>query len=510
MRQRHELVERALEVSPFVVLVADAREPDFPIVYASGSLERITGYRPDEVLGRNARMFQGPHQRGQAELETVRHALATGESCDVVVRNQRKDGTEFFNRLFLSPVRDERGVITHVIAIQKDVSAREDMLTRLRAADAGETSQRMLGGAVHDLWNILSVLGAQLEMARDALDDRASAAESLEAASEALERAASLTRLLLTPVTRARSTSTTPVRDALQTIKSVSRYALPRNVTLCVDAVADDAIVVVDRGALEQVLLNLVLNASEAMPAGGTIRVGVERGIPRDARERDESQASTADLLTIAVNDDGPGMADDVLAHLFEPYFTTKPPGKGTGLGLATCAALVTGAGGRLRVRSRPGEGSTFYVTLQTSDTTEATIQARDAAVLHLRGVDALVIEPDAGLRAALSTALRRRGASVSDAPDVESARSLAAGLGPNAVLVIDGSNALPLANELVAEWLAAPDRKAVVLDEPDEAPRVADARRASLPKPLDVTALWTMLARLTAAPRSDGNKPLD
>lgn len=493
---------RALDAAPFSVLVVDARRSDLPIVYASGALERLTGFTREEVLGKNARIFQGRFG-DQPALAVIRRAILVGHSCDVVIWNQRKDGAPYQNRLSLTPVRDARGAVSHFIGVQEDVSAREEMVARLFRAQSRELAQQMLSGAVHDLRNLLTIVSAEVGIARDDAAHLPAVTESLDAAGNALQEAGTLVRLLLSPITRVNAMGgTAAVRDVFQTVKVLARHALPRSVhvELEVDERAAATHVVGDRGVLEHVITNLMLNAIDAMPGGGRIRVLACVGVPSEIATAEE-RTGLDQRLTIQIADDGPGMNEDVLARVFEPYFTTKGAGEGLGLGLSTSATLVRAAGGKLRARSRVGAGSTFYVTLPITEGVLPGSSAHRAAAGALPGVEAVVVEPDAGVRHALCTFLRRRGADVRDAPDVELARALGSTLGPAAILIVDGSTLLEGGVAFVDEWLSGPARRALVLGGVSSSTReTTPARSMWLPKPFDPEQLLLAVEELARA----------
>ena len=497
------VAERALDVAPFSVIVADAQSPDFPIVYASGALERLTGFTREDVLGKNARIFQGRFS-GQPALAVVRRALANGQSCDVVLWNERKDGTAFQNRLSLTPVREAGGAVVQFIGVQEDVSAREELVARLFRAQSRELAQQLLGGAVHDLRNLLTVVSAELGLVGDDTAHLPDVTGCLDLANAALQQAGTIVRLLLSPVTRLKSMSgTAAVADIFETITPLSRHAAPRGISVEVvlDASAASARVVGDRGALEQVVSNLLFNAIDAMPGGGCIRVGASVGVPSEIANADDG-SDFDKRVTIQVADDGPGMTDDVVARIFEPYFTTKGAGDGVGLGLSTSATLVRAAGGQLRARSRVGAGSTFYITLPVADAATAPPgEHRPLAALALTGAEAVVVEPDAGVREALSTLLRHRGATVRNAASAAYARALASALGSTAILIIDGSPLLEGGAAFVEEWLEAPARRALVLGGvADSQGEASTSRIVRLPKPFDHELFLRALERLLKA----------
>lgn len=503
------LLDHGLAMAPFGLLVADARKPDLPLIYVSPGAERLTGYVASELVGRNARVLQGRFT-SQPALAAVRHALREGLGCDVVMRNEHKAGTAYWCRLRLTPVHDDLGVISHYIGIQEDVSEREHLMSRLRVADAQDTIQRMIGGAVHDLRNMLTVIAAQVGMAREDVIDRPEVVAALDETQVAVERATSLMRLLLAPVGRPGAPGSAPggvlVTEVVASVAAVSRYLLPRGVVLTIDAPGAAAGVRIagDRGALERVLLNLVTNAYEAMPSGGTITLRVFEGPGAAITDPVERQRCERGHWTLAVADDGPGMSPEVLARLFEPYFTTKGP-HGTGLGLATCATLVRGSGGRLDVRSRVNEGTTVEVCLPVvaaEDHQEALRRASWSGGGALGEV--LVVEPDRSVRASLSATLRRYGARVRDAGDVQVARTWAASSEAAAMLVLDAAAGLEEHEAFLVEWLSSPGRRALVLGEPPALDALRSGRVTYLPKPFKLDAFLLALTAQGPEPSAD------
>jgi PAS domain S-box-containing protein len=519
LSERLELLERALALGPVGVLVCDARADGLPIIYASANVEELTGYSPDEVLGRNPRLFQGRFTE-QPALEVVRSALAEGTSCDVVLRNQRKNGTPFWNRLRLSTLRDDLGAVSHFVAVQEDVTEREKRSSSLQATAASEVQSQMLAGVVHDLKNMLTVLSAQVDFAREDATDAAAVRDAMAEAQQAVDRAVSLVRLLLSPLRRGDATPTrVSLSELFRDVSALSKHLMPGDINLQFREPPAGATVLAARRGMEQVLVNLLLNARDAIAAADAADAA-DAAIAPDAEIAPDAAASAqaagkrhevtvwAEAVAmgapavhrwcIVVTDTGSGMTEEVQARLFEPYFSTKPRGQGTGLGLSTCAELVQACGGTISATSSPGRGSTFRVQLPAIDATPSTAARRvtlDARRITDREV--LVVEPDPSVRAVLCSILRRQGARVVDALDAASARALPP-MGDDAALVL----ALPgcvESGELLSWWLVqSAARTAIVLAEPGT---VAPAPRVTqLSKPIDADALVRALARQTGS----------
>ncbi|MDX2013212.1 MAG: ATP-binding protein [Myxococcaceae bacterium] len=439
------LVSRALDLGPVSLLVCDASSADLPIIYASANLERLTGYSARAILGKNPRLFQGG--RGdQPALDVVRRALATGGSCDVVLENVKADQTPFFNRLTLFPLKDELGAVTHYAAFQQDVTELQDLRSIVQQSTLAQTTASLVGAGLHDLRNVLTVAMAGASLALEDVPQDSEAGRALADVVAALQRVGVMARTMLQPLHPPKSAAgRTSVGRLLETVQRVSRYLLPDTVALDVDG-EPDAIVVGDEGSLERVLVNLVLNARDAMNGRGHLRL-THRG-------------TAPGRVTIEVRDDGPGLDPLVQRRLFEAYVTTKEDGKGTGLGLASCRRLLEAAGGALRFETGPG-GTTWFIELQRAglDASEVLPSWQHPAQLH--GVRVVLVSADLPLRGALAALLRRRGAAVTSRGAVDGE---ALDQGPVALLVIDG--ALATERDLDRFLASGPDRRALVLGE--------------------------------------------
>ncbi|MCE9574699.1 MAG: PAS domain S-box protein [Deltaproteobacteria bacterium] len=346
------LLRAALAQSPVVLLIADARQVDLPIVYASDNLARETGYPPAEVLGRNARLFQGRFGDDVA-LDEVRQALGDHVPCEVVLRNERKDGSMFWNRLTLAPVRDAAGTVTHVLGVQQDVTAQQELARRLREIETLEASTRAAAAIAHDFNNMLTIIGCQVGVAQGELLADSAGAEALAVVVATVGRAAGVLRRLLAQPERAGGPATAVgVAATFATVRRLLARTAPAAIALELEPPADNLAVRIDSGAFEQALINLALNAIDAMPGGGALRMSAMVDL------------AAPDRVVITVADTGTGMAPEVQARIFEPLFTTKARDRASGLGLASVAATVADAGGAIGCDSAPGQGTRFRITL--------------------------------------------------------------------------------------------------------------------------------------------------
>jgi PAS domain S-box-containing protein len=309
------------------------------------------------------------------------------------------------------------GVLAGRVFSYRDITRRTQLEEQLRQAQKMEAIGQLAGGIAHDFNNLLNVIVGytallQAKLAEDNL--RGHADQIMKAA----DRAAALTRQLL--VFSRKQVLETKVLDVNALVVSLSKM-LPRligeDVELVIDVNADVGYVRADPGQIEQVIMNLVINARDAMPGGGHLTIGTDN-LTIDKESKAEG-ATSGDYVVLRVSDDGNGMTEDVKAHIFEPFFTTKQPGKGTGLGLATVYAIVRQSGGVVEVQSEAGKGSTFRVYLPRVAETADTAQKQLVSDSSLSGTETiLVVEDETSLRDLMRHILQRRGYTVLDAHD--------------------------------------------------------------------------------------------
>jgi signal transduction histidine kinase len=303
-------------------------------------------------------------------------------------------------------------------------AARAALEVELRQAQRLEAIGHLAGGVAHDFNNVLAAILSYADLASDGVTDPQVQAD-LESIQHAARRGADLTRKLLQFSRRkAGEVSLVDVNERVADVAGMLGRTLGEDVTLRTALGADPATTLIDPVELDQVLLNLVVNARDAVPPGGSIVISTELAAfdaDDDARPVD---ADVGTYVRLAVTDDGCGMNADVIEHAFDPFFTTKGRGEGTGLGLSTVYGIVQRFGGHVDVTSTPGEGTTIEVLLPSSteppDATEGAADHRSVAVGHGRTV--LVVEDEEPLRRALHRMLERAGFTVLEAPDGRSA----------------------------------------------------------------------------------------
>ena len=336
--------------------------------------EQMFGYARLDILGRNVQLLM-PEADRSTNLAALRDYHAGGQGPfagrQLELRGLRADGTEFPMELTVARLgADTRAMLT---AFARDITERRALEEQLRQSQKLEAIGRLAGGVAHDFNNILmSILGAA-DLLLMQLDAHDGAREEASEIKQAVERGAGLTRQLLAFSRRQATRSRRFAIDSIVTgMETMLRRLIGPEVEFRIERPRDPLMVFADSGQIEQVLLNLVVNARDAMPHGGRLTVAV------DDVELDETGATAfADgkpgrYARLSVSDTGHGMDEHTRAKLFEPFFTTKEHGKGTGLGLSIVYGIVKQSSGHVTVVSEPGRGSTFFIYLPLASTQPA------------------------------------------------------------------------------------------------------------------------------------------
>jgi len=290
--------------------------------------------------------------------------LRRGRFEGVEARWKRKDGSVIAVRLSGRGIRDEREGSEVFEVIAEDVTGRKALEDQLRQAQKMEAVGTLAGGIAHDFNNLLTVISGYCQILQDKHEWDEQSAQAVDQISRAADRATSLTRQMLAFGRRQMLQPRVVNLNAL--VHSVGKMLEPllgERIKIVLETGADPATVKADPGQLEHILINLAVNARDAMPGGGTLLLRTETAAAGD-RKAKPSQAADKPCVVLSVKDTGVGIAPEVLAHVFEPFFTTKDPGKGTGLGLSMVYGIVEQSGGHVAVESAPGEGTTFFVYL--------------------------------------------------------------------------------------------------------------------------------------------------
>ncbi len=427
------LLMKAVATATVGMAVVDARDLEQRFMMANPAFEKMSGYSEEALCRRSPWQLEGPCTDVAASAE-LRQALAEGRDARVSYAVQRDDGTPWWTELSMSVLRNAVGDPTHFLFVYNDITARKEAEAALLRAQKMEAIGQLTGGVAHDFNNILGVILSFAGFVRDDLPDDDPRQEDIVEVLRAADKAVALTRQLLT-FSRQVPAEKRPIdlNASLGHLIKMLRRTVGEAVQIEIVPSARPAVVKMDPVQLDQVLLNLAVNARDAMPGGGRLRFAVSH--PDEA----PSGLEPGSYVRLTASDTGDGMDADTLGRIFEPFFTTKPIGKGTGLGLATCAAIIKDAGGRIDVDSAPGAGTTFTIDLPACG--EPVEDALETVSDDVRGngEKVLVVDDDLALRKAAARILTSADYEVMLARDGEDAiRRLDAARGDIDLVVSD------------------------------------------------------------------------
>jgi PAS domain S-box-containing protein len=495
----------AVEMTRMPMVVTDPRQDDNPIVFVNGAFLDLTGYTPDEVIGRNCRFLQGP-DTDRNTVEELRRALAEHKAVAVDILNYKKDGARFWNGLFIGPVFDREGVLLYFFASQLDITSRRISEMSYTQAQKMEAIGQLTAGLAHDFNNLLQVAIGNQEIALKSLANPDLTEKMLAKSQAALQKATKLTQQLLA---FARKQRLEPRRVNLNSLvmafSEILLSTLGERVELRLDLRPALPECFIDPHQFEVALLNTLINARDAMPQGGTITIGTS--ILADRNKLDAHRLLGDRYVVICISDTGEGMSRDVVARAIEPFFTTKGPG--TGLGLAMVHGFVEQSHGRLELESEVGKGTQVRMLFPVartessgaSDAGQASSAPSDSQDAAAPAKSILVVDDNADVREMAAAFLSSLGYRTIEAESGEAALVLletdVVDLVFSDVIMPGGMNGLQLIEEVRRLYpgvatLAATGYSENILERP---PSAKDLQ--ILPKPFKLDDLADHVARL-------------
>ncbi len=409
------LRDRAIQAVSQGILITDPNQADNPIIYASRGFEAITGYTTDNILGRNCRFLQGP-DTDPAPVRVMHEAILAGRECAVELLNYKRDGTPFWNDLFLTPVHDDGGKLVNYVGVIVDVTERRTLEQAFQQSQKMDAIGRLAGGVAHDFNNLLTVISGYSDMLLGEIPLTNPHRGMVVAIRHAGERAAGLTRQLLA---FSRQQVIAPVVLDLNDVVAESEKLLRRLIgeDITVAAILDPKLppVKADPGHVDQIIMNLCVNARDAMPTGGRLTIETHDLL------LEKGQSAYSDLgpgrfALLMVTDTGHGMTEQIKAQVFEPFFTTKEQGKGTGLGLATVFGIVKQSNAHISVDSEVGVGTTFKILFPAVDASPTRNTVSGAIDLRPGTETILLVEDEEGVRKIARISLETQGYKVLEA----------------------------------------------------------------------------------------------
>jgi PAS domain S-box-containing protein len=413
----------AVEQADEAIVITD---PSSSILYVNPSFERVTGYTRAELIGNNPRILQsGQHE--PAFYQAMWSSLLAGQTWRGTLVNRRKDGSLFEEDAVITPIRDAAGAVVSYVGVKRDITRERSLEAQLRQSQKMEAVGQLAGGIAHDFNNLITAIRGYSEFVREGLppEDR----DDIDQVVLAADRAAELTRQLLA-FSRRQVLQPRVIGPAeiVEGIAPMLGRLLGEHIELMVQAAPDVGRIRVDPSKLEQIIVNLAVNARDAMPGGGRLVIETTNAEIDVRSEPSHAEMTPGPYVVLRVTDTGCGMDEETRARVFEPFFTTKEPGSGTGMGLAVVYGIVAASGGEIYLSSELGRGTTFEIYLPRVD--EEAIAAAvttDGAAVPRGSETILLVEDEAGVRTFARRALEGLGYTVLQATNGAEAVALVA-----------------------------------------------------------------------------------
>ena len=413
----------AIEQSAEAVMISDT---EGIIRYVNPAFCTVSGYSREEAVGRRTNLLRSG-QHDEQFYENLWKTITSGQTWRGELENRRKDGCPLPMEASITPVREPRGGIISFICIAQDISERRTLEHQLLQAQKFEAIGQLAGGIAHDFNNVLAAILGMAELGQLEAPEGTRIRERLQKICHHAGRAVALTRQLLA-FSRRQQLERRPINLNLSVneVTSLLCDSLGKDVEVTTKLAPELASVFADPAQIEQVLMNLCVNARDAMPSGGRLAISTANLRLDEDACRTRPATTPGEFVRLTVGDTGTGMDAETLGRIFEPFFTTKPPGRGTGLGLATVYGVVKQHGGHIDVTSAVGQGTTFHLYFPVSaPATPRPVERIEGEPVSGGKETILLAEDHEGLRELVCESLESLGYNVLAACDGEEAIDL-------------------------------------------------------------------------------------
>lgn len=464
-RRSEATVGRFIAGSPAVIYALRVTSSGLRLAWFSENLEKMTGWSSVHIDD-YAWWLENIHPDDRERVVRENNVPYAEEHKVVEFRFRHRDGHYLWVRDEKRLLHDASGKATEVVGSWIDITSRVELEEKLRVSQKLEAIGRLAGGVAHDFNNMLTVIGGNGEMLARKLPPESGELALLGEIREATDRAAGLTRQLLAfSRTQMLAPQVTGLATIVGRVETMLRRLIGEDIRLVCSLAPDTGFVLVDPSQLEQVILNLAVNARDAMPKGGTLTISTSARAVEAGFDASGLALPPGKYARLSVADTGCGMTPEVREKIFEPFFTTKPPGSGTGLGLATVFGIVRQSGGQIEVASEPGSGTRFDIDLPQVSAPPAESGPKGVATVSARGHETiLLVEDEAGVRRVARMALERQGYVVYAAASGREALDLAKQHGDEIDLLLTDLVMPELSGRELAETLTARYPKLAVL----------------------------------------------
>jgi two-component system cell cycle sensor histidine kinase/response regulator CckA len=413
-------LRRSVEQSPDLVMITNSAGV---LEYVNPAFEKLTGYTSAEVLGQTLGILKSDQQSGEL-YEEMWNTVLSGKVFHGTVMNRKKNGETFVIEKAITPMRNPAGEITHFISTGRDITDQRKLESQIQQSQKMDAIGLLAGGVAHDFNNLLLVISAYAELVLDSMGAEDPSRTKIDEIITATRRAAELTRQLLAfGRKQMQSLRVLDLNTVLGEITTMLPRLIGEDIQLVFVPGPNLVKVKADPAQIEQVVMNLATNARDAMPQGGKLTIETSNVRLDEPNVQKHAVVPAGEYAVLAVSDSGEGIAAEHLNHIFEPFYTTKEAGKGTGLGLATAYGIVKQSGGFIWVYSEPGQGTTFKIYLPRMVRAGKMEGPPQMAQSSPHGKETvLLVEDEAAVRASTGEFLMRCGYTVVTAENGEDA----------------------------------------------------------------------------------------
>jgi PAS domain S-box-containing protein len=382
----------AVEQAAESVIIADRPGT---ILYVNPAFERLSGFSLEEIVGQNFRVLKSD-RHDEAFYRKMWKIISRGEIWSGRVSNRMKDGTLREFETTISPIRDNAGRIVNFVSVNRDVTQEVELEAQLFQAQKMEAVGTLAGGIAHDFNNLLQVVQGYSEVLMRGLSQSGSRYRALQKIHHSSKRGAELTRQLLTFSRKVESQKLPlDLNQAVEQVKRLLERTIPKMIDIELHLEKEPWIVNADPVQMEQALMNLAVNAKDAMPEGGRLVFETENVTLDEAYCRTHLGVRPGKYMLLSISDSGHGMDKETLEHVFEPFYTTKEVGKGTGLGLSMVYGIVQNHGGYITCYSSQGVGTTFKIYLPLIEGEGEDREVEEMVVAAVGGSETILLVDD-------------------------------------------------------------------------------------------------------------------
>lgn len=418
---------KGIDASSVGIIVTDAT-PAQAILYANDAFLRMTGYAREEVLGRNCKFLQGS-DTDKNVVHEIADALRERREVSVELLNYRKDGSTFWNLLYICPICDDAGQVAYYFGYQRDISQRKETEEALQQAMRLEALGKLTGGVAHDYNNLLQVIQSSLEMIELSVSANEDIARrtgrTIDVCRRAVDRAGMLTKQLMVFAKRQVFASRPiDINDLLERLSSVLTQALGEQIHVSLHLQPQLWHCIADPAQTEPIIVNIAINARDAMQGAADQRLDISTFNRELARiEAARRNVEPGRYVEIVIADNGPGIPHDIVNRVLDPFFTTKTEGKGAGLGLSVAYGFARQSGGTLYVESKEGLGTSIHLLLPYVDTPPQELRDKNPTLATQPHI--LLVEDRDDVAATTKQMVELLGYQVSIANDADSAMQM-------------------------------------------------------------------------------------